>query len=58
MNGDINALIAALIAKASAGNVTPDQIQTAVDNYLAENPVQAGEMQLTGTTLSLEGGNS
>lgn len=58
MTKDLSPLIAALIAKAATGNVTPEQIQTAVDNYLNENPVQAGELQLNGTTINLEGGSN
>lgn len=49
-------LIAALAAK--GGGVSQEQIQEAVDNYLTENPVQAGELQLNGTTINLEGGNN
>ena len=49
-------LIAALAAK--GGGVSQEQIQQAVDNYLTENPVQAGELQLNGTTINLEGGNN
>lgn len=49
-------LIAALAAKGSG--VSREQIQTAVDNYLTENPVRAGELQLNGTTINLEGGNN
>ena len=40
------------------GNVTPEQIQQAVDNYLTENPVTAGELELSGSTIKMtEGGN-
>ena len=40
------------------GGVTPEQIQQAVDNYLNENPVTAGELELSGSTIKMtEGGN-
>lgn len=48
-------LLAALVAKAG-GNVTPEQIQTAVDAYLEQHPV--GALTLTGTTVSMSGGAS
>ena len=57
-NKDITPLVAAFVAKMKSGGATPEQIQTAVDNYLNENPVQAGELQLNGTTINLEGGNN
>lgn len=34
-------VLAALISKSGGGNVTPEQIQTAVNAYLQENPVTA-----------------
>ena len=49
-------LIAVLAAK--GGGVSQEQIQEAVDAYLEENPVRAGELQLNGTTINLEGGNN
>ena len=42
----------------SGGTVDTEQIQQAVDAYLEENPVRAGELQLNGTTINLEGGNN
>ena len=40
------------------GGATPEQIQQAVDNYLNENPVTAGELELSGSTIKMtEGGN-
>ena len=51
-------LVAAFIAKASEGGASPEQIQQAVNDYLSENPVTAGELQLDGTTVKMaEGGN-
>lgn len=41
-----------------SGGVTPEQIQQAVDNYLSENPVTAGVLELSGSTIKMtEGGN-
>lgn len=41
-----------------SGGATPEQIQQAVDNYLSENPVTAGELELSGSTIKMtEGGN-
>ena len=41
-----------------SGGATPEQIQQAVDNYLSENPVTAGELELSGSTIKItEGGN-
>ena len=57
-NKDITPLAAALVAKMKSGGATPEQIQQAVDAYLEENPVRAGELQLNGTTINLEGGNN
>lgn len=57
-NKDITPLVAAFVAKMKSGGATPEQIQQAVDNYLTENPVRAGELQLNGTTINLEGGNN
>lgn len=50
-----NVLLAALIAKAG-GNVTPEQIQEAVNAYLQEHPV--GTLTLTGTTVTMTGGGN
>ena len=45
-------------AKMKSGGATPEQIQQAVDNYLTENPVTAGELSLDGNTVKMtEGGN-
>lgn len=42
---DNTILIAALAArKGSGGNISPEQIQQAVDNYLSEHPVSAGKL--------------
>ena len=57
-NKDITPLVAAFVAKMKSGGATPEQIQQAVDAYLEENPVRAGELQLNGTTINLEGGNN
>lgn len=53
-----NTLLAALIARAGGGNVTPEQIQAAVNAYLEENPVSADIpiVNATETTLSIEPG--
>lgn len=57
-NKDITPLVAAFVAKMKSGGATPEQIQTAVDNYLNENPVQAGVLSLDGNTIKMtEGGN-
>lgn len=40
------------------GTVTPEQIQAAVDQYLEENPVSAGELSVSNHIISLVGGNS
>lgn len=53
-NKDITPLVAAFVAKMKSGGATPEQIQQAVDNYLTENPVQSGELQLDGTTIRLQ----
>lgn len=51
-------LVAAFIAKASAGGASPEQIQQAVDDYLSKNPVTAGGLELSGSTIKMtEGGN-
>ena len=47
-------LTAALLAKAGKANISQEQIQQAVNEYLTENPVQAQQLVVTGTTLSLE----
>lgn len=53
-------LVAALAAKSGqgGGTVTPEQIQAAVDQYLEENPVSAGELSVSNHIISLVGGNS
>lgn len=40
------------------GSVTPEQIQAAVDQYLEENPVSAGELSVSNHIISLVGGNN
>lgn len=41
-----------------SGGATPEQIQQAVDDYLSKNPVTAGELELSGSTIKItEGGN-
>lgn len=42
----------------NGGTVTPEQIQAAVDQYLTENPVSAGELSVSNHIISLVGGNS
>ena len=41
-----------------SGGATPEQIQQAVDDYLSKNPVTAGGLELSGSTIKMtEGGN-
>lgn len=40
------------------GSVTPEQIQAAVDRYLEENPVSAGELSVSNHIVSIIGGSS
>lgn len=40
------------------GSITPEQIQAAVDQYLEENPVSAGELSVSNHIISLVGGNN
>lgn len=49
-----------LVARAlkNGGTVTPEQIQAAVDQYLTENPVSAGELSVSNHIISLVGGSS
>lgn len=56
MRYDVNdpVFAAALLAKAGKANISQEQIQQAVNEYLTENPVQAQHLVVTGTTLSLE----
>lgn len=57
-NKDITPLVAAFVAKMKSGGATPEQIQQAVDDYLSKNPVTAGELELSGSTIKItEGGN-
>ena len=53
-------LVAALAAKSGqgGGSITPEQIQAAVDQYLEENPVSAGELSVSNHIISLVGGNN
>lgn len=44
------------VRKPDGANVTPEQIQTAVNNYLKENPVQAGNLVVKDHIISLTGG--
>ena len=49
-----------LVARAlkNGSTVTPEQIQAAVDQYLEENPVSAGELSVSNHIISLVGGNN
>ena len=49
-----------LVARAlkNGGTVTPEQIQAAVDQYLEENPVSAGELSVSNHIISLVGGSN
>lgn len=50
-----------LVARAlknGGGTITPEQIQAAVDQYLEENPVSAGELSVSNHIISLVGGNN
>lgn len=53
-------LVAALAAKSGqgGGSITPEQIQAAVDQYLEENPVSAGELSVSNHIISLVGGSN
>ena len=42
----------------SGGTITPEQIQAAVDQYMEENPVSAGELSVSNHIISLVGGSS
>lgn len=44
--------------KNGGGTITPEQIQAAVDQYLEENPVRAGELSVSNHIISLVGGSS
>ena len=39
------------------GTITPEQIQAAVDQYLEENPVSAGELSVSNHIITLTGGS-
>ena len=61
MSGNRNIeMLLPLVARAlkNGGTVTPEQIQAAVDQYLEENPVSAGELSVSNHIISLVGGNS
>lgn len=62
MSGNRNIeMLLPLVARAlknGGGTVTPEQIQAAVDQYLEENPVSAGELSVSNHIISLVGGNS
>lgn len=61
MSGNRNIeMLLPLVARAlkNGGTVTPEQIQAAVDQYLTENPVSAGELSVSNHIISLVGGSS
>ena len=61
MSGNRNIeMLLPLVARAlkNGGTVTPEQIQAAVDAYLEENPVSAGELSVSNHIISLVGGNN
>ena len=51
-------LIIRALKNSGGGTITPEQIQAAVDQYLEENPVSAGELSVSNHIISLVGGNS
>ena len=51
-------LIIRALKNSGGGSITPEQIQAAVDQYLEENPVSAGELSVSNHIISLVGGNS
>lgn len=61
MSGNRNIeMLLPLVARAlkNGGTVTPEQIQAAVDQYLEENPVSAGELSVSNHIISLVGGSN
>lgn len=46
------------LCKNGIGTVTPEQIQAAVDQYLTENPVSAGELSVGNHIVSIIGGSN
>lgn len=56
--GMILPLIVRALKNSGGGSVTPEQIQAAVDAYLEENPVSAGELSVSNHIISLVGGNN
>ena len=56
--GMILPLIIRALKNSSGGTVTPEQIQAAVDQYLEENPVSAGELSVSNHIISLVGGKN
>lgn len=56
--GMILPLIIRALKNSGGGSITPEQIQAAVDQYLEENPVSAGELSVSNHIISLVGGNS
>lgn len=56
--GMILPLIVRALKNSGGGTITPEQIQAAVDQYLEENPVSAGELSVSNHIISLVGGNS
>lgn len=51
-------LIIRALKNSGGGTITPEQIQAAVDQYLEENPVSAGELSVSNHIISLVGGNN
>lgn len=56
--GMILPLIVRALKNSGGGTITPEQIQAAVDQYLEENPVSAGELSVSNHIISLVGGNN
>ena len=56
--GMILPLIIRALKNSGGGTITPEQIQAAVDQYLEENPVSAGELSVSNHIISLVGGNN
>ena len=56
--GMILPLIIRALKNSGGGTITPEQIQAAVDRYLEENPVSAGELSVSNHIISLVGGNN
>ena len=56
--GMILPLIIRALKNSGGGTVTPEQIQAAVDQYLTENPVSAGELSVGNHIVSIIGGSN